>query len=349
MKLLYRGEKLDDEFLPDYVQRMSHNNGFLDVRRFKKALTKYYKVWAGGRPHRLRYQAVSRVSLELILERNIPHDEYQRFYNRKRGEWRNEPGLCRSCWDAKQYFRFYWWLRGYEQCHIHHEKLIYREVSCSDGRKAVSSSLIHLIVMKYSGADLCQKKIIDELDRSIFDQKIVSGIREYFEFDRNVLAASEVILRGIATGKLIGKRADEKLQIIARLLSRYVANKDFWLRILVLAVLARDRGLYLALPLSEIGREVIETCRYIICTDPKVGCLLEKIKDFKEFRQMEDISLQEFMCDDLILPGHIIIRIKWSLFTCRNMLIQSGRDHVNISPIWDHLPKIIDLSVNREF
>lgn len=157
MKLLYRGKKYEDEFLTDYVQRISDKNGFSSVGKFRRVLFQYYRN-NNGDVVQLRSMAVSRVSLELLLKINIPIDHYNRWlYGSGSGRWHRVKRICLSCWNEQKYIKFYWWLKAYEKCHLHHEQLIYmsgpNEECESTNNNGKFSSIIYLAIKRYSAEE----------------------------------------------------------------------------------------------------------------------------------------------------------------------------------------------------
>lgn len=352
MKLLYRGQKRDDEFLPDYVQRMSDKNGFSSVKIFKRELIKYFKTEVDT-SHDLRYQAVSRVSLEMILNRNIPIDQYQRFYNRKRGWWHGDLRVCSSCWAIAQYVRFYWWLRSYEECHTHNEELVFvnvelEVVNCEDAWSNFSK-ITYLIVNTYGGSEFCQSLVINELDRSKYDLNIIEGIEKYFGFDRKVISAVGKLKNQWASGFFVGQPAEKRVCAFSMVLAKHVGDKDFWRRVIVLSVMANKRGLYLGLPISMVENEYSLVCRYILYSDSLFYMFLKKVEGFKKYSELVDVSAKEFLCEEIEIPNDVVIKIKSSLFWCKG----AGRvfldGYSRGYSVFEMLPKRRNLHGNREF
>lgn len=351
MKLLYRGIKQNDEFLTDYIRRISDKNGFSCVTKFRQNLIKFFKYQA-VKNHSLSDHAVARVSLELILKRNIPIDEYRRFCNRKRNEWHKHLRICRSCWAQEDYIRFYWWLTPYEKCHLHNEMLVFTNSESQsfdfDGDWGSYSQVVYLIVAEHTGSERCQTLILNELSRSEYDLKLIKGIEQFFGFNGRVKFAVEKLKEIWKSGYFVGKAIEQRILYFSRVMAKYIGEDIFWLRIIALSVFANNRGLYLGIYYSEIGHEYSRFCHYLLSTDAVFINYLQGLKGIKKYVDMEGISIDEFLCSEIEMPYDLVIRIKSSFFWCRRMGDCVPNRYPNKSVV-DLLPTYRDSIGTREF
>jgi len=352
MDLLYRGYKFSDEFLTDYIERIAYKNGFSSVKKFKKILAKYYFKQTEEETHNLRYQAVGRVALEMILRRNIPTDEYHRFYNIKTGRWKSECQICVSCWELTQYKRFYWWLKAYDQCHIHNEALVPMNSQSLNEKGSAEVEKFHFVVMivnKYSESEYCQSLVLDELDRAGLDKAVIEAISNYFQFNLKVSFAVEMLDSMWCSGKFLGKCADERIQLMVEVLTKCIGAHDFWLRIIALIVLSNKRGLNSNFPTSSRSSEYVRFCQYSLGADRLVWDLQARIETLKKYDQMSEVCVKSFLCDELNMPNSLILRLKASLFALRALDFYKLEKLSSANNICELFSDVVDAkNVNRE-
>jgi hypothetical protein len=353
MKLLFRGVKPSDEFLTDYIERLSVNNGYDTVNIFNRALKeKYFDSYAKN--HSLRYKAILRVSLETILKRNIPIDEYDRFYNQKRGHWRRSPKICRSCWSESQYRRFYWWLRGYEVCHLHNERLECDAVDFSDESEMVEDErekrFVSLLIDRYSEKESAQRLIIDEMDRCCCDKKIINSILQYFGHSQQVVNGIEQLNRSFFSGDFMGLPEDMRIEKIANTLAREVGTSKFWVRIIAFIVLDNKRGLASNFPSTVVSRGYVVCCRYILAVDPGICRIKSRIELMKEYREMNSVCINRILCEGIDFSERLLMLIKCSIFSTRNNHFYDPASRYVRNEVYSLLPSIRDCAnVSREF
>ncbi|MFT6872801.1 MAG: hypothetical protein ACJAVN_001813 [Roseivirga sp.] len=353
MDLLFRGRKYTDEFLTDYIERISIKNGFSNVKAFKKSLRAYYYKKTGSTAHALRYEAVGRVALEIILHRHIPVDEYYRFYFLKRGAWRKESKMCLSCWSLSQHIRFYWWLQAYDQCHIHNEPLHLINPSSEPEKLNGEQDPVHrtivMIIKKYAKYESSQSLILDDVDRSSCDMKIIGGLVNHFNFSPEVNAGIRVLKTMLSSGDFLGNHADERIQLMANTLSKRIGTNEFWMRILALIVLSNKRGMDCKFPLTSISREYTKFCSYYMYTDGIFANLQEQIKELKEYAQMGDVCIKVFLCNELKAPDSLILKLKASLFSFRYFDYHELNSSSRADSVYELLPSYARAHhVNRE-
>lgn len=351
MKLLYRDYKRNDEFLTDYVRRLSDKNGFSSVKKFREKLIKFLNSQS-IKNNSLTHHAVARVSLELVLKRNIPVDEYRRFYNRKRNEWHKHLRICRSCWALEEYIRFYWWLTPYERCHLHYETLVFTnsesQNSYFDGDWGNYSQIVYLIVAKHMGSEHCQTLMLNELSRSEYDLKIIKGIEQFFGFNGRVKFAVEKLKEIWASGYFVGEVIEQRLLYFSKVMAKYIGKEIFWLRIIALSVFANNRGLFLGVYYSEIKREYSVVCQYLLYADTTFVNYLQGLERIEKYVDMDSIRADEFLCNEIEMPDDLVTRIKSSLFWCRRMGNGFLNQYSKRQGVVDLLPTYRDSLGNRE-
>ena len=178
---------------------------------------------------------------------------------------------------------------------------------------------------------------------------ILNGIEKNFGFDYKVLGAIANIKDEWSSGLFIGKRADSRIETIAEFLSVSIGSKDFWLRIIALSVLSNKKGLFFDLPYSSAQQSFSKACQYILYSDPTMPAFTKAVEDFWGYEQVNDLSADEFLCEELIIPIEVVMKIMNSVFYCRDIGGSLPSKKIKSFSVCDMLPKGLNLHVNREF
>jgi hypothetical protein len=328
MKLLYREQKKDDEFLGDYISRIASKNGFENKDKFRKILKEYYlnnceKIYGN-----IDNNALRRMALERIFQRNIPVDASHLYNNSRRDLWAKEWIFCRECWNQEPYIRFYWWLSDYKICHVHNKKMsakILLNSLTSEPSIEPTPNLIGMIVQKYSKMENPQNLIINEIERTYYDISILEGVADNFGKEAPNFTDNSELRSEILSGEFIGLPVDLRILRCANYYKNIAANQDFWLRIISLMVCNYKRkGLFCSSRWSN--REHARYCMFILGSDPTLKKILSKISDLREYKDMKDICINDIKKCMPTISDALSEKIKISLFASRHIFLPKPID-----------------------
>lgn len=298
MKLLYYGFKYPDEFMWDYVRRLSDINGFNNPKKLEKYIMELGKENVEYDQYITRY-SIYKAGLEILLGRNISYDGSDRIRLHVDRAWDKQAKVCESCIEENDYIRFYWRVRDYSKCHYHGDKLVYSKARFrSKDIMDVERRYIYQIVKGLLSKDGCQDKIIDEFERFQFDLALIEGIERglygYSEWDLDYNKTLHALWRG----KYVGLHVDERIEAIAKDLGHGASIKDYLIRIISLMVCnPRREGFYCRLPWRSIHKEYRKYCMYYIGVDNDLSQLILGIKDLP-FKEIDKIPIETILGSD---------------------------------------------------
>lgn len=311
MKLLYRGIKKSDEFFGDYLSRISVKNGFTNKDKFRKSLEKYYLNNCEENYGSLNENAMLRLALEHMFQRNIPVDEHHKFNSSIPVIWAKDHRICDDCWRQEAYIRFYWWLTNYQQCHVHKKGM--RSKGCLRSKDTESlgaeynTSVTEKIVQRYSGDEQAQILVIREIEWMLYDIPVAQGMQNILKTEIPDSLGEDTLETEIRSGAFIGLPPNLRISRIAAFYSTIYENHDFWLRIIALMICTpRNRGLYCASGWRNL--EYLHYCRSILGYDPLIReILLSRNKICM-------IMLKKCLPE---MSNEFFLKFRTSLFLCR--------------------------------
>jgi len=324
MKLLYKGFKNADEFLPDYIRRIGVQNGFRKSKIFEKLLTDQYYSSYKNSYDQMNKHAIRRLALEKVFKRNIPIDGSHRFNHSRRDIWSKTNKVCKKCLDSDTYTRFYWWFYDYQICHIHDELLLdgsslpRENLSCR-GNESLGPS-VHVIVERYVLNEQCQNRIVDEIERGCYDLSIVDSLVRYFgECEVGFVPRNE-LLQLVRSGSLIGESAGYRIQEIIKVLEGGGGAVSFWLRVIALMICSGNpKGLNCYSAWSTVTAEYSRFCRYTLGMDNKFKDTMSKLKYLKAYKDMDQIDLEDILGEIPNITAILAENIRCSAFSCRHI------------------------------
>lgn len=320
MKLLYRGLKKSDEFFGDYISRISVKNGYANKEKFRKSLGEYYLNNCEENYGYLNENAMLRLALEHIVQRNIPVDEHHKFNSSRRDMWIKDHRICDDCWHQEAYIRFYWWFTDYQRCHVHKKSM--RSKGCSRSKDTESlgaecnTSLTEKIVQRYSGDEKAQVLVIREIEWMLYDIPMAQGMQKILKNEVPDSLRENTLEMEIRSGAFIGLPPNLRISRIADFYSTIYGNHDFWLRILALMICTpRNLGLYCASGWRNL--EHLHYCRSILGYDPFIREVLLKVSRYKEYSSRNKISMTMLKKSLPEMSNEFFRKFRTSLFLCR--------------------------------
>lgn len=139
----------------------------------------------------------------------------------------------------------------------------------------------------YFKSESIQTLVLDELDFTRCDKKIIESIGNDFNFSSSIRDAICSLETVWLTGHFVGKGAGERGQEMARLLSACIGTYDFWLRIIVLYVFSTKRGLNSNLFINSGSSEYRRFCNYYSSTDYRFQNFQVRTETLREYTQMD--------------------------------------------------------------
>ncbi len=335
MSLLYRGHKKPDEFLVDYIARMSFQNGFRLPSKFKKYLRDEVDKFFDGSGYDLFFESQWRLGLELCISRNIDIDEHRRVTSSKCFLWRRVPTICNQCFESEQYIRFYWWISSYQKCHFHDVVLPETKVnSATESQKVLNKVLVdklpELLNMCLSH-EKCQRIVVDAFEHFLCISKIIKGLKSYLDKDERIGKVLKDLEIFLSDRLLSDNGENERILVIASFLSSKLGEYDFWMRIICMLIFNHLSGLKSDFPVNQVGAKYLRVSIYYLSTDKGLLYYTSKILDFRATHETFDIPLENLLPQKYSFSEEFVRAYRFSLYRCRTLDYFSqclGRDRV---------------------
>ncbi|QIL91249.1 hypothetical protein GNX18_16760 [Microbulbifer sp. SH-1] len=258
MKLLYRGDKFNDESLPDYIFRLAYWNGFdsgsrlIDLLRIHyKELAKHY--FCDERLHVAKKLSVwyeCKVALEFILNKSFHESELNLEIGLLIKKKYHTHWICSECWKEYAYVRFYWHSCDYRNCHVHDKRLLQVEFipyepSLNPERIAMSPQRdwpfpdceVTPIFLKKRIGNSCNYSDIENeksisIDEEMFWWNVIVFLRDRFKIDFKVDSVYELI----PIDELVGAPVTQRLQKVKDSLIR---EKEVFATLISVSIVAK--------------------------------------------------------------------------------------------------------------
>lgn len=323
MKLLYRSNKKSDEFIVDYIIRMSQKNGFLEPNRFKKYLRSNVENYLDGGSCYLLVESKLRLGLELSLSRNIAIDEHKRVTSSECILWRNKPIVCNKCFESEQYIRFYWWIASYKKCHIHNIDLSEARHNCEVKPRDMLGDYLVKKLPEFLAENLnyenCQRITIDALEHSWCDFEIANGLRLYFNKDKRIAEALSSLDRFLHNQSLSNKNESERICAIASFLSSRLGEYAFWSRVICLLIFNLQVGLKSNFPVNQVAGKYLRASIFYLSNDIDVFNYRQKFINCAGTQSLSSIPLGNLLPKNYSYNAEFVKGYEFSLVRCGSL------------------------------
>lgn len=233
MELLYRGGKYADEFLSDYIVRLSSKNGFSNVSAFKSAIKKHYSLLPSFGSYENPMGKNNRWLLEGVLRKNVRPDTIEAIRANIGGYWLNGHRTCLECYQTAPYVRFYWRLKRYRTCHVHDIKLVGME---HDELTVGNCKVIRKALISYEREDQIQWLVLLEIGFYMYELHLYHSLTKVLPNDKGTLDNLERLWRELIGGSLVGLSPQDRIEHFSNVLCRGDSDQEAMRRLIILVL-----------------------------------------------------------------------------------------------------------------